>query len=203
MKTKIGKLLIIMLASVLMLALASCSKEHKKSTEGMQSAMNQPVEIGRMEAAAITEVATVQSIDSASRTVTLQGSDGTIGTYKLGEEVRNFDQIQVGDQVKATVVESMAVFVGPSDVKPNVGAIQTVALAPKGAKPGAVVTNTAEAVVRVDAVDAAKRTVTFTGFADVPRTLTVGPSVNLANVKVGDKVVMRYTQAMAIAVEKP
>jgi hypothetical protein len=193
------RFLMMAVASVMMLGLASCSKENKKGT----AAMNQPVEIGRMEAVAVTTMAAVKSIDSANRTVTLQGTNGATGTYRCGKEVKNFKQIKVGDQVNVTVLESMAVFVSTSDMKPGVEAVQTVSLAPKGAKPGMVVANTAEAVVRIDAVDAANRTVTFTGLADMPRTLTVGPDVDLANLKAGDNVMVRYTEAMAIVVEKP
>jgi len=194
MKTKTLKLMLPALIPAIMLTLASCAKEHRK---------NQAVEIGRMEAVAVTTMATVESIDYAGRTVTLQGPDGAMGTYRLGKEVKNFNQIKVGDQVKATMLESIAVFVGPSEVEPSVGNIQTVALAPKGKKPGMVVANTAEAVVRVESVDAANRTVTVAGVADVPRKLTVGPNVNLVNLKAGDKVMVRYTEAMAIVVEKP
>ncbi len=203
MKTKIITFLAIVLMPAVVLTLASCSKEHKKSTQNVQSAMDQAGEIGRMEAVAATTTATVESIDSVNRTVTLHASDGTVGTYKLGSEVRNFDQIKVGDQVRATVVESIAVFVGSSDMQPGVSAVQSVTLAPKGAKPGMVVASTAEAVARIDSIDAANRTVTLLGVADEPRTLKVGPDVNLANLTVGDKVMVRYTEAMAIVVEKP
>lgn len=199
MKTKIEKSLLIVLASISILTVASCSKEHKKSS----AAVNQPVEIGRLDAVAVTAIATVAAIDNNKRTVTLQASDGTEGTYKLSKKVKNFKHIKVGDQVKVTVLESMAILVGPSDVAPAISAAQTVALAPKGKRPGMVVTNTAEAVAQVDAIDTATRTVTLAGVAEEPRTLKVGPNINLANVKVGDKVIVRYTEAMAIAVEKP
>jgi hypothetical protein len=199
MKVKIINFLAMALMAAMVPTLASCSKEHKKDS----ATMNQPVEIGRMDAEAVTATATVQSIDYRHRMVTLQASDGTIGTYKLGKDVKNFKKIKVGDQVKATVLESLAVFVGSADLQPSVGAIQTVALAPKGIKPGMVVANTAEAVVRIEAVDAANRTVIFTGLANVPRMLTVGPNVDMANLKAGDNVIVRYTEAMAIVVEKP
>lgn len=199
MNTKMTKLLLLSLLPAVVLTLASCSKGHKKDS----AMMNQPVEIGRMEAVAVTTAATVESIDYASRSVTFRGPNGATGTYRCGNEVRNFGKIKVGDQVRTTLLESMAVFVGPADVKPSIGNIQTVALAPKGAKPSMVVANTAQATVRIKAVDTANRTVTLLGVADVPRTLTVGPNVDLANLKAGDNVMIRYTEAMAIVVEKP
>jgi hypothetical protein len=198
MKAKILKLMLLALMPAIMLVFASCSNEHKKN-----AGKNQSIEIGRMEAVAVTMMATVESVDYANRAVTLQGPTGAIGTYRLSSEVVNFDQIKAGDKVKATLIESMAVFVGSSDVQPSVDAIQTVALAPRGEKPGMVAANTAEVVARIGSIDAVNRVVTLIGVAEVPRALAVGPDVNLANVRVGDKVMVRYTEAMAIVVEKP
>lgn len=39
--------------------------------------------------------------------------------------------------------------------------------------------------------------------SDDPTALKVGPNVNLADLKKGDDVVVRYTQALAVLVEKP
>lgn len=43
--------------------------------------------------------ATVDSVDYENRTGTLKLPDGTMLTFKAGPEVRNFDQVKVGDKV--------------------------------------------------------------------------------------------------------
>ena len=43
--------------------------------------------------------ATVQAVDKATRAVTLKGPEGNVRTITAGPEVKNFDQIKVGDQV--------------------------------------------------------------------------------------------------------
>src|SRR5689334_14935151 len=43
--------------------------------------------------------ATIVSIDAATRDVTLKRQDGKMITLALSEEVRNFDQLKVGDKV--------------------------------------------------------------------------------------------------------
>jgi hypothetical protein len=64
--------------------------------------------------------------------------------------------------------------------------------------------DTVEVTARVEAVDQAARTVTLKGPAGNVRTFKVDPSVErLKDVKVGDDVVLRYTEALAIAVVKP
>ncbi len=152
---------------------------------------------------AMTATATVQAVDPAKRTVTLRSPDGTTSTYKLSKNVINFDQIKVGDQVKATLVESLAIIIRKADEPPSIGEDEAVALAPKGAKPGVVVANTMELTATVKAIDRAKRTVTLVEPAGNTRTLKVGPDVDLTKMQTGDDVVVRYTQALAILVEKP
>jgi hypothetical protein len=153
---------------------------------------------------AVSKTFTVDAIDAGKRTVTLKSADGQKQTYKLGPEVRNFDQIKVGDTVKATYLESVAIFVRKSNEKPDAGQVQTVQVAPKGAKPGVIATETTEVTAKVEAIDYKKRTVTLKGPEGNVRTFSVDKSVKkFDNVKVGDEVVLRVTEAMAIAVEKP
>jgi hypothetical protein len=158
---------------------------------------------GLIVADTMTGTATVQAVDRAKRTVTLRSPDGATNTYKLSKNVINFDQIEVGDQVKATLVDSLAVVIRKADEPPSIGEEEAVALAPKGAKPGVVVANTTELTATIKAVDRAKRTVTLAGPAGSTRMLKVGPDVDLTKVQPGDNVVVRYTEALALLVEKP
>jgi hypothetical protein len=150
-----------------------------------------------------TATATVTAVDPAKRTVTLRSPDGTTNTYRLSKNVRNFDQIKVGDQVKATLVESLAVVIRKANEPPSIGEEEAVALAPKGARPGVVVANTKELTARIQAIDTTKRTVTLTGPAGNAVTLKAGPEVDLTKLQVGDNVVVRYTEALALLVEAP
>jgi len=152
----------------------------------------------------ITATATVDAVDTVKRNVTLKFADEKRQTFKMGPEVKNFDQIKVGDQVKATYAESIAVFVRKSDDKPTAEEIQTIQLAPKGAKPGVLMTDTFEVIAKVEAIDYKKRTVTLKGPEGNLKTVPVDKSVkNFKNVKVGDNVVLKITEAMALYVEKP
>jgi hypothetical protein len=152
----------------------------------------------------VSTTATVNAIDTAKRMVTLKFTDGKTQTFKLGPEVKNFDQIKVGDQVKTTYAESIAVFVRKSDEKPSADEIQTIQVAPKGAKPGVLMTDTFEVTAKVEKIDHKKRTITLKGPDGNQKTFPVDKSVkNFKNIKTGDEVVMKITDAMAIYVEKP
>jgi hypothetical protein len=47
--------------------------------------------------------ATVEAIDRAERVVTLKGADDELFEVVAGPEVRNFDQIEVGDELAVTM----------------------------------------------------------------------------------------------------
>ena len=51
--------------------------------------------------------ASVEAIDSAARTVTLKGPRGKVVTLAVGPEVKNFDQVKVGDRVVVRYAEAL------------------------------------------------------------------------------------------------
>lgn len=176
--------------------LASC----KKSGSGQGGSAAQGA--GTITALETATLATVESVDPADRTVTLRTDDGTTHTYKIGKDVPNFDQIKAGDKVRATVIESVAVLVRKAGEPAGAAERSTMTLAPKGEKPGLVAVDTTEVTAKVDAVNADKRTITVQGADGKEQTFTAGPDVNLAKIKTGDDVVVRYTRAVAVLVEK-
>ncbi len=153
---------------------------------------------------AVSITATVESIDQAKRTVTLKGPEGNTRTFTVGKEAKNFDQVKAGDKVTVTYLASIALFVRKSNEKPLAEEVQTIQVAPKGGQPGGVVTDTIEITAKVEAIDYKKRTVTLKGPEGNTRTLPVDKRVKkFKNVKVGDEVVVRATQELAITVDKP
>ena len=60
--------------------------------------------------------ATIESIDRATREVTLKGPEGKTKTIKVPDEMKSFDSLKEGDQVVATVTEAFALAVSkPSE----------------------------------------------------------------------------------------
>ena len=149
-----------------------------------------------------TSTATVQAIDPYKRIVTLRTEDEKELQIPLGKEARNFDQIKVGDQVKAAAIARMVVAVGKGRT-PDVEAATFIARAPKGAKPGVVIARTEEVSVKIDAVDLTRHTVTVQGLAPLALTVPVAPDVDLAAVKVGDELTLRITKGFALWVARP
>ena len=145
--------------------------------------------------------ATVIAVNRPEREVVLRGEDGTTMGYVLDENVRNFDQINVGDTVTAEYYEAVAIAVEPASGKPRAEETGSMQRAPPGAKPGASSTRVREITATVLDIDYANRLVTLQGPAGQTRKVKVGPEVeNFMSVKQGDQVVVRHTEALAVAV---
>jgi translation elongation factor P/translation initiation factor 5A len=146
--------------------------------------------------------ATVKAIDYDKRTITLREPDGATDTYKAGNSIANFDQIKAGDQVQATLVESLAIHLRKAGAPAGEEETGAVALAPRGALPGVIMADTVQASAKVETIDEQKRLVTLQDANGNSHTIHVGPRVDLAAFQKGDDVVARYTQGLAILVEK-
>jgi hypothetical protein len=147
--------------------------------------------------------ATVTAIDAPNRKVTLVTPDGKKETVKVGVQAINFDQIRIGDQVKATVTQELAVAMAKGNLPANDGQAVLVALAPKGAKPGGVVAGTAQVTAKVKAIDLKNHKATLEFPDGTTKTVAVRPDVDLTQRSVGEEVVIRVTESVAIQVEKP
>jgi hypothetical protein len=151
----------------------------------------------------ITQTNTVVSIDATNRTVELKHADGKITRYKCGPQVANFDQIKVGDQVRATVVDEVALFIKPASQTQNITATAATVGARLGAKPGVVSLDTLDLTAKVLSINPWLHQVTLLTADGRTKPVQVGEFVNLADFNVGDQVVVRLTQALAVLVEKP
>jgi len=147
--------------------------------------------------------ATVASIDKANRKVTLVSSDGIKRTVKAGPEVINFDQVRVGDQLKVTATQEIVAQMARPGASADDGSNALVALAPVGAKPGVVMAETTQVTAKVLAIDSGKRTATLQFEDGTTHTLPVRNDVDLSRRNVGERVVFRVTEMVAIRVEKP
>ena len=147
--------------------------------------------------------AKVIAIDKVTRKLTLLGPDGIKQTVKVGPEAINFDQIRLGDQLNITVTGEVVIYVAGEGASTSDGAAQLVALAPEGAKPGGILAEATLITAKVTAINAENHTATLQFEDGSTRAVAVRPDVDLSTRKVGEKVVIRITEAVVINVEKP
>lgn len=179
------------------LALAfSCSALPAAAQEMTQG----PLIIAETTVAANAEVI---GVDKASRTITIKDEKGETRKLKLGERVKNFDQIKKGDRIQAEYFDSVALAIQPEGGQPGISQSRSVQVARPGEKPGGVVTDTTQVSATVESVDPAKRTVTLKGPEGNVRTFELGEQVaDIGRLQPGQEVVVTQTEAVAIDVTK-
>ena len=151
----------------------------------------------------VEETATVAAVDQTTRIVTLKGSQGKSFTFKASDEVKNLAQVQVGDKVKFVYYESLAVRVlKEEEAFPAEGKSSVKSLAKKGEKPGGVFGKKRVVNATITGIDQLAKTATLK--LEDGRSVTVTPRdpKNLDKVKAGDRLVITYTEAVAVKVEK-
>jgi hypothetical protein len=110
---------------------------------------SEPGKVAIMEAVKVTAVVT--AIDKATRTVTLKGPKGRSFDVVAGEEVRNFDQINVNDHVVAEYVRALSMEVRkPGGVRERTDSADE-ARTKLGDKPGGAVSH--RVTVLADVID--------------------------------------------------
>jgi hypothetical protein len=148
-----------------------------------------------------TETAIVESIDASTRVVTLKKPDGTFVAVTAGPEITRFAEIKVGDKVNARYYENVIVRVKRpgesetlSEVKGTSGSEQAL--------PGGTKAKQTTITATISAIDTTAPSITFTGPSGLKYTSKVQDPEALANVKVGDKVDIVWTEAMLVSLER-
>jgi hypothetical protein len=145
-----------------------------------------------------------KSVDQKTREVVIVGPNGNEFKTILGNEVKNFNQIKVGDIVTLTHVEILVADIKkPSKVEIRERVETEKAVTAKlGDKPAAAIERQVAIVADVTAVDEKKGTLTVRG---ATRTLDIkvkDPKV-LKGVKVGTQIEAMVTEIIAIEVSAP
>jgi len=133
----------------------------------------------------------------------LRRDDGSLAACVCGPDIRNFSRIKVGDVVKVTLSEEVAVMLSKDSRPATSEQTSTISRAKKGAKPGGQLVNTTSLTARVAAIDVTRRLLTLRTADGQNKTVRVHPEISLANVNPGDDVGVRLTQAVVVTVTEP
>jgi len=189
-----------LIACAIALALPALPALAQKPAAGAAVVASEP---GKAVVAQTVEAsAKVVAIDKATRTVTLKDAKGRTFDVIAGDEVRNFDQVKLGDllvvrYVQALTMQLMKTKAGVRELSERDAAVR----APAGARPGAAAGREITAVLDVLAVDPKKMTITVKGPKGNVVQLQVHNPDHFKVVKKGDQIEAVYTEAVAISVE--
>ncbi len=146
--------------------------------------------------------AQVVGIDKATRTVTLKGPKGNVVDIVAGDEVKNFNQIKLGDFVVARYAEALTLELRKTKVKAGEPTVrEEAARAKPGERPAVAGAREVTAIADVIGVDPKKSTITLKGPRGNVVTLDVKNPDQFKVVKKGDQVEVTYTEALALSVE--
>jgi hypothetical protein len=199
------------LFSVLALALVSFSS-WSFAQDGAKKMMEEPGETMVIERTdkklvlkgTVVMTATIQAINVDERIVVLADDEGNVRVVEVIPEVENFDQLAIGDIVTSEFYESVALQIAEPDAKPMETEGITVISAPKGAKPGVVKIEIISEIVEVVGVDREHNLLKYRAPGKQVALIKVDPKVStMDNLKPGKKILVTYTEAVAISVQKP
>ncbi len=153
----------------------------------------------------IQRTATVESIDQASRLVTLRGEDGNGFTVQVSDDVQNLAQVKEGDKVTVSYFQALAAEVkkpgeGVQGVQADVSAVR----AEPGEKPAGGAGVLLRTTVEIVSVDTSANTVTFKRSDGVVRTVAIETDDGrkfIRGLNPGDQVEIAYTEAVAVEVK--
>ena len=148
--------------------------------------------------------ARIEAIDKATRTLSLRGPNG-LTTIVAGPEVRNFDNIHVGDKVHAGYYEGIAAEIKNKSSSAHSEPVEATSIyrAPAGSRPAGAVGHAINVTVKIESVDTKAGTVTFKRSDGFVRTLAVESPEGrkfISALHSGDEVEVTYIEAVAIEV---
>jgi hypothetical protein len=143
---------------------------------------------------------TVETIDQAKRVVTIRTDTGELVTVDVPEGAKRFNELKVGDKVKATYNNSViAILKQPGE--PAVDTSSSLRTGTEGERPGGTVAMERRMTVTVDAIDKSQSSVTFVGPNGWKYSrLVTDPNV-LDMLKVGDKIDIIWNTDVTVSVE--
>ena len=153
----------------------------------------------------VTVTAKVQAIDQAKREVTLKGPLGNVITFVVDERVKRLNEVSVGDEVTAEYYVSLAgeLRAPTEDEKKNpLTILAGGARAPKGTEPAGGALRAFKVVATVVGLDLPTQSVTLQGPLGNYATIRAESVSNLKQLRLGDTVIVTYTEALAISLQK-
>lgn len=149
--------------------------------------------------------ATVEAISHELRIVTLKGPAGNVFTVNASEAVERINEIEVGDSVNVAYLTSVAFEVREptqEELAEPLVVLDEVARAPEDMLPGGGEITVVRAVCTIEGLDRQTRTAKLLGPLGNYREVGGVDPENMTLLSIGQTVVVTYTEAVAITLEK-
>jgi hypothetical protein len=159
----------------------------------------------REETVLVNITASVEAINHKTREVTLKGPLGNTVSFTVDARVKRLNEVKAGDLVVAEYYVSIAAELRPptaAEEKAPFVMLEEKAKLPPGATPAAGGLRRFKAVTTIEGLDRPTETITVKGPAGNLFTVRVADPANLPKLRIGETIVVTYTEALAIGLEK-
>jgi hypothetical protein len=159
----------------------------------------------RKDSVLVTVTASVDAIDLASREITLKGPLGNSVTFTVDQRVKRLDEVKVGDFVRADYYVSVAAELRKptaQEKKTPLVLLDAAGKAPAGSSPAAGAVRRFKVVTTIEGLDRPTQTITVKGPRGNYLTARVADPSRLTQMRIGENIVVTYTEALAVSLEK-
>ena len=148
----------------------------------------------------VTVAGTVETIDKSRRAVNIKTADGKFVALDVPASAKRFDELKVGDKVKATYNNNVFVRLKPAGEAAVDGA-DTSSTMGKEARPGGTASTMRTMTATIADIDKGASSMTFVGPNSWKYSRRIVDPKVFDQVKVGDKVDITWITDVTIAVE--
>ena len=188
------------LTSGLLIGLLAAGSVFSQETPHAQSAtMSAPGKAATLQK--VTASVVVSGIDESTRELTLRDSSGREFRVIGGPDVKNFDRIKLNDTVEIEFLRALSLALTQADATENISESYLEESAPAGMGSGSAIVQRLTAVAEVVAIDRAGKTITLQGPGGRIVELDVRNPDHFNVIRVGSRVRVEYTEAVALSVE--
>ena len=153
----------------------------------------------------VSITASVEAIDYKTRQATLKSPLGNTVIFTVDERVKRLRQVKVGDLVEADYYISVAVELRkptPEELENPLVILEAAERSLDGTAPAAAALRQFRVVTTIEGLDRPTETITVKGPGGNHLTTRVQDPSRLTQMRIGENIVVTYTEALAVSLEK-
>lgn len=157
------------------------------------------------DAVLVSATASVESINYDTREVSLLGPRGNTVTFTVDPAVKRLAEISVGDVVRVDYYVSVVTELRqptPEEIENPVEVVAASGLAPAEDAPGVMGARQLKVVATIEGLDVPTQSLTVMGPMGNLFTAMVKDPAELKKLRLGEPIVLTFTEALAISLEK-
>jgi hypothetical protein len=148
----------------------------------------------------VSVTVTIEAIEAGTRTLTVKDAEGFYETIQVPPEIKRFSELKVGDKITTRYYDNVVVRLKKPG-EPAVDVDSEAVTRGKGARPAGTASSQRTITVTVTAIDPKTASISVSGPNGWKYSQRVDDKKALAQLKVGDRLDLTWTEAVMLSVE--